>query len=278
MKTYGVISNTDNQSNCSAELENLRINGFAVLAEILDATELAECRRRLDDLYKFQEEEFGADKLQAINEADLARSPLSYDPFFLEIALKKPVVELAHQAIGGRYVLLNLQNGIINHPNREHHQSTWHRDLPYQEFVSSKPLAVGALFCIDEFSKETGCTHVLPFSHREEKLPSERYVAQYEFPVEAPAGSVILFDAMLFHRAGYNSSSKIRRGINHVYTIPIIKPQIEISTVSHIRARGEADAWAAKILGIDQTVPASVKEFRERRYARVAAAPVKKAV
>jgi ectoine hydroxylase-related dioxygenase (phytanoyl-CoA dioxygenase family) len=278
MNRYGILDNTVAAVESNAHLERLRINGFCILPEILNASELVECRLRLDAVYETQEREFGADKLSAINEDNLARSPLSYDPFFLDVALKRSVVDLAHQAIGGGYVLLHLQNGIINLPNLRHHQSSWHRDLPYQEFVSSKPLAVGALFCIDDFTGETGGTLMLPFSHREEKFPSQSYVAANEVTMEAPAGSVILFDSMLFHRAGYNSSNRVRRGINHVYSIPIIKPQIELSELPHVKARGESDAWAAKILGVDQSVPCSVTAFRERRFRRTEAAVFKKAV
>jgi hypothetical protein len=83
---------------------------------------------------------------------------------------------------------------------------------------------------------------------------------------------------MLFHRAGRNTSNRIRRGINHVYSIPIIKPQIELSTLPHVRERADTDSWAGKILGIDQTVPQSVTDFRERRFKRTANAQLKKAV
>jgi ectoine hydroxylase-related dioxygenase (phytanoyl-CoA dioxygenase family) len=269
MNKYGVIESSPSERPDAHHLERLRINGFSIVPEVLTAAELEECRKRLDEVYDLQVREFGVDRLSAIKENDLARSPLSYDPFFLDIALKESILDIAHAAIGGGYVLLHLQNGIINRPDKKHHQSSWHRDLPYQEFVSSKPLAVGALFCIDQFTKENGCTNVLPFSHREEKFPSESFVAQNELAVEAPAGSVILFDAMLFHRAGQNRSNRIRRGINHVYSIPIIKPQIELSGLPHVKARADLDPLAGKILGVGQTVPASVVEFRERRLSRV---------
>lgn len=273
MKTYGFLEKADKGQKNNQNLEELRIRGFTVLSEVINESQLSECRRKLDEVYAVQKEEFGVERLKAINEENLARSPLSYDPFFVDLALHKVVVDLAHEAIGGGYVLLHLQNGIINHPKREHHQSSWHRDLPYQEFVSSRPLAIGALFCIDDFTKETGCTYVLPFSHREEKFPSDEYVAMQEVPVEAPAGSVILFDAMLFHRAGHNTSNRIRRGVNHVYSIPIIKQQIELMAASYVKARTEIDPWAAKILGIGQAIPKSVAEFRENRIARLKILP-----
>src|ERR1700722_1395598 len=163
MNTYGVIESNPSERPDTHHLERLRINGFSIVPEVLTAADVEECRKRLDEVYELQVREFGGDRLSAIKKNDLARSPLSYDPFFLDIALKDSILDIAHGAIGGGYVLLHLQNGIINRPDKKHHQSRWHRDLPYQEFVSSRPLAVGALFCIDEFTKENGCTNVLPF-------------------------------------------------------------------------------------------------------------------
>ena len=35
-----------------------------------------------------------------------------------------------------------------------------------------------------------------------------------------------MFDSMLFHRAGSNRSGRPRRGVNHVYGLPFLKPPI----------------------------------------------------
>jgi ectoine hydroxylase-related dioxygenase (phytanoyl-CoA dioxygenase family) len=164
----------------------------------------------------------------------------------------------------GDYHILNLQNGIINKPSKKHHQSSWHRDLPYQSWVCSRPLGLNALFCINDFTIETGGTYVLPHSHRFENFPSSEYVKNNEMPVIAPAGSVIIFDAMLYHRAGENTSLQIRRGINHLYTIPLIKQQISIPSAlkeTSITAPQEI----RRLLGFDSVEPKSVLEWRKRR-------------
>jgi ectoine hydroxylase-related dioxygenase (phytanoyl-CoA dioxygenase family) len=249
-------------------MEELKHRGFSVLTGAVAPPVLAEARERLDAVYERQVCETGASILAQINEQDLARCPLAYDPFFLRFANDLEVTRAAHSLIGGKYILLHLQNGIINRPGQKHHQTHWHRDLPYQEFVSSRPLAIGALFCIDDFTVETGCTYVLPVSHRAETFPSAAYVEAHEYPVEAAAGSVILFDAMLFHRAGYNSSARVRRGLNHVYSTPMIRQQIEfLDDVdwSHPFFQEEA---VRSLLGYNLRLPRSAREFRRQRAAR----------
>ncbi len=94
------------------------------------------------------------------------------------------------------------QNGIINRSGEDHYQVTWHRDLNYQHFVSSRQLAISALYCIDDFSEATGATYLLPASHRSETFPSDAYVHRHQTAIEAPAGSVLVFERCCFTAPG----------------------------------------------------------------------------
>jgi len=267
VQSYGIENQEQNTSILEQHLEELRINGFTILRNQLTEAELRDATSRLDALYLQQESELGADILKAIKEANLVRCPLAADEFFLGLARKPLVLDLASKAIGGGYIMLHLQNGIINRPNEPHHQSSWHRDLPYQEYTTSRPIGIGALVCIDDFTQEMGCTYVLPHSHRVERMPSAEYVKKFEKPAEAPAGSIILFDVMLYHRAGYNSSSRIRRGLNNVYTAPLFKQQIDLPTA--LDGKHRQDPELARFLGYDSKVPGSVLEYRRSRHDRL---------
>jgi ectoine hydroxylase-related dioxygenase (phytanoyl-CoA dioxygenase family) len=102
--------------------------------------------------------------------------PLAYEPIFLELAANPRILKICRTLVAD-YVTLNQQNGIINPPNgQRYNQAAWHRDLPYQHFTSSRPLAINALFCIDAFTVENGATKVLPASHREEAFPSDAFI------------------------------------------------------------------------------------------------------
>ncbi|MEO7799359.1 MAG: phytanoyl-CoA dioxygenase family protein [Opitutaceae bacterium] len=247
-------------------LTELRRQGYTVLPEILSASEVAEARLRLDKVYATQENEFGANALTAIKELHLARLPLAYDDWFLTLVTKPPVLDLIRKCLG-QFVVLHLQNGILNMPNQVHHQSAWHRDLPYQEWTSSKPLALSALFCLDPFTAETGGTHVLPYSHKFESLPSLDHVEKHATVASARAGSVVIFDCMLFHRAGDNTSSGIRRGINHVYAIPLLKQQIDIPR--SLQGKYSDQPELAQLLGYTSQVPATISDWRRSRSERL---------
>lgn len=266
-QSYGIANQSKNDSALEQHYEELSINGFTILPNQLSAAELKQASDGLDTIYAQQEKEVGSDILKATKEANMVRCPLAYNEFFLGLTQKPDVLSLASKAIGGGYIMLHLQNGIINRANEPHHQSSWHRDLPYQEYTTSRPLGIGALVCIDDFTEEMGCTFVLPHSHRIERMPSPEYVKKYERPAEAPAGSIIVFDAMLYHRAGYNSSQRTRRGLNNVYTAPLFKQQINLP--SALEGRYKDDQFLSRFLGYDSEVALSVTDYRRRRHEKI---------
>jgi ectoine hydroxylase-related dioxygenase (phytanoyl-CoA dioxygenase family) len=157
-----------------------------------------------------------------------------------------------------------LQNGIINMPGEEHHQSSWHRDFPYQNWVSTEAIGCNVFYCLDDFSEETGGTFLLPFSHKMTHMPSVPYLEKHCIQINAKAGSAVLFDSMLFHKAGYNrSKTQIRRGVNHVYAKAIVRQQINLPEM--LKGKYSEDPYLNMLLGYDAQTSLSVVDFRNRR-------------
>ena len=245
--------------------ERIRIAGYAVLPGGFSQEEIADFSGRLDRVMQRQVDEFGADRLAAVGDALTARCPLAYDEAFVSLAAHSEVLALCRELLGD-YIILMQQNGVINPPHQQHTQLSYHRDLPYQHFVSSRPLAISALFCIDPFRPETGATTVIPASHRMEAFPSDQVAASLDASVTAEPGSFIVFDSMLFHRAGANRSDRPRRAVNQVYAVPIIAQQISLPDA--LPAKYAADPAMARLFGFDVAPARSVTDWRERRLAR----------
>lgn len=266
MKSYGI-----NRSNQVSTVEEIHLEefynlGYTVIENALSSEELNTLKAELDRVYKQQETEFGKENLRQINEENLARIPLAYSEEYARLAGRKDLVSYVEKILGNFFVL-HLQNGIINMPNEEHHQSSWHRDLPYQNWTSSEPLACNLYYCLDEFNAETGATFLLPFSHQFDRAPSVQYMEKHALQVSAPAGSVILFNSMLFHKAGYNrSANTIRRGINHVYVKPIIGQQIDMP--AFLNGKYMDDEFLAMLFGYKTILSDSVNSYRMQRLGR----------
>lgn len=262
---YGVKESNRLETEADRHLEELRIQGFTVLTNVLSERDLQTARTRVEAVYAQQIEEIGGEaNLERMNDARVVRCPLVYDEFFLKLATQPALLELVSLALGDYYILM-LQNGVINAPSVDNYQASWHRDLNYQHFVCSRPLAVSALFCLDDFTVATGGTFMLPASHHLEAFPSQTYVETHEVPAEAPAGSVLVFDSMLFHRAGHNRSGNTRRGVNHVYALPFLKQQISLPAA--LEGRYSDDPVLSRLLGYASEPGRNVTEWRQRKLA-----------
>jgi ectoine hydroxylase-related dioxygenase (phytanoyl-CoA dioxygenase family) len=262
---YGVTERVVSSDDVALHVERIRVAGYTVVPRLFGTPEVDEFARRLDAVLGVQVAEFGANRLEAIGDALTARCPMAYDDIFLRLATHATVLEIVRRLLGD-YIVLMQQNGVINAPGQGHAQLSYHRDLPYQHFASSRPLAISALLCIDPFRAETGATTMLPGSHRFEAFPSTVVAAELDTPVVAERGSYIVFDSMLFHRAGVNRSDRVRRAVNHVYSIPIIAQPISLPEM--LDGKYQDDPVLGRLLGYESGPAGSVVAWRERRLRR----------
>lgn len=263
-RRYGIIEQNAPKDDIGFACESLRHLGYAVVDGGYDVAWLASMS---DAFNRAREAAFaahgGREALMAIDEHNTVRLPLAYEPQFIELATNPRISEVCRQLITG-YVILNQQNGVINPPNgARYNQGSWHRDLPYQHFTSSRPLAINALFCLDAFTLENGSTRVLPASHKQDAFPSDRFIETESVTVTAPAGSFIVLDCMVFHTGGVNTTERERRAVNHVYTIPLLRQQIDMPD-----ALGDGfsnDPAIRKLLGYEVRTPRSVTDYLSGR-------------
>ena len=161
-------------------------------------------------------------------------------------------IRLAHTP---SFVLLDKDDG-------EQDVQGWHSDFPYLWGISARvggdripPGASGELamaiqrnVCITDFSKENGATCFKLGSHADNIGPPEAwgrgnaysqegYRAEHGLPyngpeadvVEAPAGSIILYDARTWHRGGVNRTDQRRAAMLQAVTSSFILPFVDTS-------------------------------------------------
>jgi ectoine hydroxylase-related dioxygenase (phytanoyl-CoA dioxygenase family) len=260
---YGVLERRVVSDWADAHVEEIEYNGYTVVNAGLPASDLDAMRESIDRNHRRQLTETAAASAAATKiDSDTLRCPLAYDDIFLKAATADPLMEICRRLLGNSFVLLQ-QNAIINHPTSKEYQSRWHRDLLYQHFVASKKLALNALLCVDDFSVQTGGTIVLPGTHQAEAFPSAQFVRKYERTAEAPAGSFLILDAMLFHRSGYNTSGADRRGINHVIGRPLLVQQLDLPRL--LDGRHANDPFLRDYLGYRWNPAPDVATWRMQR-------------
>ena len=267
-EAYGIRERFIPSTAAEQAYELLRIQGYCIVDSGLGESEMCQLRLAFDAGHKAYAERYGERfDLAALGENHTIRVLPAVAPAFLTLIQNHPLQALL-DLIFGESVTLNQVNGLINPPSgATFSQGRWHRDLPYQHFVASRPLAVNALFCLDDFTKENGATKVAPGTHKEEKYPSDTVLSEIARTLTTPAGYFLVLDAMTFHAAGKNTTDKPRRAVNHVYTIPPIRQQIALESV--LDGALAVPENMRRLFGFGGLEPRTVDEWLETRQAKI---------
>lgn len=239
-------------------VNSIQEDGFTIVNDVLTLDECKLISEKLDKLTDEDLKHFDKERLTELNEIGIIRALMAKDEYFTTLILHPKVYPIV-SAILGETAIVHLQNSLIVYPEKKHGQSHFHRDFQ-KDFTSTEPLSLNALWMIDLFDNETGATWIVPGTHKESKLPSEEFLEKNALQVNGKAGSVMIFDSMLIHRGGSNTSNIIRRAVNHQFTRPFIKQQINLPNL--LREKYDKNSKLGQVLGYWSIPPDSVEEFR----------------
>ena len=128
------------------------------------------------------------------------------------IYIYPPLLAACCQIIGGPFKLSGIRARTVNpHAPAER----LHVDVKYR--AHEWPL-VGCILMVDAFDAENGATRFVPGSHLQPREPGEVMSSTQDAHEEqvlacGPAGSVIIFNASVWHGHGANRSARPRRSI-----------------------------------------------------------------
>lgn len=105
----------------------------------------------------------------------------------------------------------------------------WHVDHPFwatrAPFPTGCCLAGQTIWMLDDFTDANGATAVVPRSHRRTYPPSANDQWYDDaFIVEAPAGSVVMANALVWHSPRPNRSPAARHALLGMYVRSLVKP------------------------------------------------------
>jgi ectoine hydroxylase-related dioxygenase (phytanoyl-CoA dioxygenase family) len=142
---------------------------------------------------------------------------------FLRLAEHPAMITLLDRVLLPNYLLSTAQS-IRLHPGEA--AQAWHNDDGF--YLSprphERPLAISLIWALEDFTADNGATEVIPGSHRWGMEHPETHPFASVAAV-MPAGSVLLFDAALFHRGGHNRSPGTRLAITIQYCQPYLRTQ-----------------------------------------------------
>ena len=128
------------------------------------------------------------------------------------IYIYPPLLASCCQIIGAPFKLSGMRARTLNPgaPTEGLHVDVKHR-------ANGWPL-VGCIFMVDEFNAENGATRFVPGTHLQSREPGEvmnnpQDAHDEQVLASGPAGSIIIFNASVWHSHGANRSAKPRRSI-----------------------------------------------------------------
>lgn len=244
-------------------LEAVRNEGCTVVEGVLTPAMLADTRAAMYSAQKKIHEELGYERLEAAGELGVLRLMLKFEPIFFSFLEIEELLSILDNTVS-LTAILHLQNGFVlpSFPPAQTpsiFQNRFHQDFPrvFNGYLAS----INVMFAIDEFTASNGATVVALGTHQRVPAPDPQFLESVAIPVEAAAGSIIVFDSTLWHRAGANTSGHDRLAINHQFTRSFLKQQID-----YVRALGDGIVLAQKprtrqLLGWTTRVVSNLDEY-----------------
>jgi hypothetical protein len=258
MDTLYQLKVRDNTLTASEKLF-LDENGYVNLGKLLSNAEVAEINAKivslldtegdkagaelLDSPYIRHPKEAGADRL-----ADLVNKGEVFDVFYTH-----PRVLAAVAHVLGHSIKLSSLNYRAAKPGMglQKLHVDWHEAVPPGQYT-----VCNSIWLLDDFSKENGATRVVPGTHRSGRLPQE-ILSDSEAPhpdeviIEAPAGSVFIFNSHAWHGGTTNRTKKSRKAIHSYFCRSDQPQQVDQSRYIKKETLNRLSVAAIQILGID---------------------------
>jgi len=188
---------------------------------------------------------------------------------FLELLELQPGRLLLEQYFQGPYIL-NTFGGVLNLPNDVSYVGRVHRDQ--RTFSDDLRLMVQLLVMLDDFTEANGATYLLTGSHRLATRPSDDVFFRDAARATGSAGSVVVFNANLWHAAGVNRTDRPRRALTIAFTRPFMKQQLDYPRALGYDRGDSLSPELRQLLGYNARVPASLDEWyqppEKRMYKR----------
>ena len=224
-----------------AQVQSFIDDGYLVVPDLMEATELDELKRDLVDVARGRYE---CDNIEPVDptlsdQAVLESILCIHQPHFVSPVIEKYVrhpkicgalsqITAAHLPFWDGSVKCMQSMYFVKPPNFQ--GQAWHQDEIY--IPTRDRSLIGAWIAVDDATVENGCLYVIPGSHRPGYLYPQRthenpdefdfapesygFDESVEIPVEVEAGALVFFNGYLLHRSYKNRGDTYRRVlVNH---------------------------------------------------------------
>lgn len=200
-------------------------NGYLNLGQLLSPLQVEEIRNRIDELLQTEGEEAGSELMESKNIrfpkeagsdrlADLVNKGPVFDLFYTH---PRVLAGVAH--VLGQHLKLSSLNYRAAKPGMglQRMHADWHEVVQPGDYK-----VCNSIWLLDDFSKANGATRLVPGTHLRSQLPQDAMADPMqphpdEIVIEAPAGSVFIFNSHTWHGGTNNTTDSPRRAIHSYF-------------------------------------------------------------
>ena len=213
--------------------------GFFILERVIPDDHLQILRDACDyliDLMHQEMDRLGTDHIHISHRGQRYHIAKQYDraPRLSEYVFSDLMADVCRATIGetaylfyDQYVVKSAERGL---------KFSWHQDGGYLGFGHTPYVTVWA--AIDDMTIENGTAYVMPYStigirtlveHIRDPVTGDKvgyFGSEPGVPAVVPAGSLVVFSSLTFHRSGANTTDRMRRAYVTQYSPePILRPE-----------------------------------------------------
>ncbi|GCE19572.1 phytanoyl-CoA dioxygenase family protein [Dictyobacter kobayashii] len=200
--------------------------GFFLLPDAFPATEIDALRARIDHFAAAHEQqllEHGKEGISRPKEISFTAHLAAKDPEIMKFVAQERFAQLTSDLLRDD-VSLYWDQSVYKKPEAKR-DFPWHQDTGYT--LTDPAEYITCWLALDDVTLENGCIWVIPASHKQgviEHTDTEigkqcYFGSDPGVPVPLQKGGMVVFNSLLFHRSGPNTSSTVRKGYVIQYSV-----------------------------------------------------------
>lgn len=234
---------------------HIHTRGYSIFSDFIDAADCLELKRGLSRaLDTYEVRGTGQSVLDRYLIHDLLCQNVLFGRLLEDIRLQHLLAPL----LGDFWVLYAFTSSSLP-PLSNNYGSRLHVDSP--RLVHGYPFNIGTIWALDDFTLENGATQVLPGSHHSNSAPTPEMFARNCVQLTCRAGSLIVFHARLYHRAGDNRTDAWRHSLTMNACRAFMKQRMDWVRFIPNSISDSLNDQARRVIGFDTRVPTTLEEF-----------------
>jgi len=239
----------------------LKSQGYTIVRNLIDENWLDLLKDNLDDAF-IEHRKTQLNNNNDIQTNGVALHVLLSNPSFIDFLgelHRKNFFKFLSESFFNSKCIINSFSGLDNLPNQPNFSAIVHRDLRF--YSGDFPIMLNCLLMVDDFTIENGGTYLLPYSHLEERKPSDEEFFQNAIQAVGKKGDMLIFNANVWHSSAPNITQDHRRAIPITVSKSFMKQLLDYPRAIGYNKMNEFSLEIQQLLGYHSRVPSSLDEW-----------------